>query len=228
MLRALQIVAILIGIAGLSIPANADELPYQPAQGEAWSFDILLGDRDVGDVDMSFAYSDDGLLSVVSETEAKIKLAFITIFQMKSESIEIWEGTSLQKLAFKSDMNGDEQWGLLERQDDGTLLSQGPNGTMRIDEDLTHLVGWTTISKGQSRFVRPLENDVINIDLVSSGVEAISADGKVIDAELFDLPADEKGNKTNIWFDLEGRWARTELTTPQATLIFQRRSITRK
>lgn len=227
MFQALRRIALLIGIAGGSIPAHADVLPYLPQQGEAWSFDILLGERDVGDVDMSFAYSDDGLLSVVSETEAKIKLAFITVFQMKSESIEIWDGTSLQKLAFTSDMNGDDQWGLLERQPDGTLLSQGPNGTMHIDEDLTHLVGWTTISQGQSRFVRPLENDVINIDLVSSGFEQIAADGTIIEAELFDLPADENGNKTNIWFDREGRWARTELVTPQATLIFQRRSITR-
>lgn len=96
---------------------------------------------------------------------------------------------------------------------------------MHIEEDLTHLVGWTTISKGQSRFVRPLENDVIEFDLVSSGFETITADGTTIEAELFDLPADENGNKTNVWFDRAGRWARTELVTPQATLIFQRRSI---
>lgn len=109
MFRSLRLIAMVIGLAGGMPYAQADALPYQPQPNESWSYDILLGDRDVGDVDMTFAYSDNGLLSVASETEAKIKVAFITVFRMKSESIEIWDGTTLQKLTFKSDMNGEDQ-----------------------------------------------------------------------------------------------------------------------
>lgn len=205
---------------------SAEALPYTPADGEVWQFDVLLGDRDVGDIEMSFGYSPDGVLTVKSMTKAKIKVAFITLFQMQSDSVEIWDGAHLQKMAFRADLNGEDQWGILERQADGSLFSQGPNGTQQVDGALTHLVGWTTASKGRSRFVRPLENDVITIDMQSAGWQTITADGQMIDAELFNLPADENGNETDIWFDREGRWARSELTTPQAMLVFQRRQVT--
>ncbi|MGB0920262.1 MAG: DUF6134 family protein [Alphaproteobacteria bacterium] len=215
----------LILLAGAAFTDTAQAFPYQPQHGERWEYDILFRGDDVGDISIAFTRDDEGTLTVRSTTQARIKVAFVTVFRMESEAVETWQGRRLQSMSFTSETNGEKQWGKIHRAAEGKLMSEGPNGRQALAGHMVHLASWTPYILLRKRFIRPLENDVIDVDITRGRWENVPADGATTRALRFHFPVDEAGNQSDIWYDKQRRFVRTVLTTPAATLAFERRRI---
>jgi hypothetical protein len=133
----------LLALPGLLMPAGAFAAPG-PAR-----FRVLRDGKEIGTHQVRLS-GNTQRLTVQSEIALQVKLAGFTVFRLRHEIEEEWQGERLQRLTSRHDRNGTvtEARAAFEG---GALVAQGPEGTQRLPANAAPLTWWNG-----GNFARPL------------------------------------------------------------------------
>jgi len=132
-------------------------------------------------------------LTVQSEIALQVKLAGFTVFRLRHEIEEEWQGERLQRLTSRHDRNGTvtEARAMAEG---NALVAQGPDGSQRLPASAAPLTWWNG-----GNFTRPMFRP-INCKLVSGAAARSAAPGG---GAQFSLNGEVEAVAR---YDAQGRW----------------------
>jgi hypothetical protein len=176
----------LLSLPGLLLPAGAFAAPG-PAR-----FRVLRDGKEIGTHQVRLSGNAQRLV-VQSEIALQVKLAGFTVFRLRHEIEEEWQGERLQRLTSRHDRNGTVTEARVAVEG-GALVAQGPEGTQRLPANAAPLTWWNG-----ANFTRPLIRPLTGKLIPGAAVRSAVPGGGV----QFTLNGEVEAVAR---FDAEGRW----------------------
>lgn len=173
-------------LPGLLLPAGAFAAPG-PAR-----FRVLREGREIGTHQVRLSGNAQRLV-VQSEIALQVKLAGFTVFRLRHEIEEEWQGERLQRLTSRHDRNGTVT-DARAMAEGNALVTQGPEGSQRLPPNAAPLSWWNA-----THFSRPLFRPISCKLLYGSASRSALPDGGV----QFSLNGEVEAVAR---YDAEGHW----------------------
>jgi hypothetical protein len=213
-LMGIGIGAALLPVAGPGAWAAAETRPVDAA------FAVWRKGERIGTHKVRFA-SDAGAMTVRSEIDLAVKMAFITVFRYRQVAEDRWQGGTLVSANYKTDDNGTESV-VMARADGNKLVVDGPTGTVKpAIGTMSDLCFWNKAIVRQSGLIDSQTGELAKLDQEASlGVDRIDVGGKVVEADHYRL-ASTKGRGGEVWYDKGGRLVQAVIQTRGETLDYR-------
>lgn len=169
-----------------------------PPQGMNINYDVLLDDNKIGEHKI-FVHKSGNEVTIDHTIDLKAKVAFVTVYQLKHRSTEVWleEGPRKVRLVRyhgKSNENGDDIEVNGHATPDGFLVAS-PNGTLTAPKDIgTTDSFWVSVSTMHPRVLDNVKGTLVTATVHNEGNDTV--DGKT--AQKFLLKTD--GRNAEGWF----------------------------
>lgn len=195
------------GLAATSLPSDRH-------------FTVFRDGDAIGRHDVRFAKTGDGI-TVSTEIDLKVKVAFITAFYFRQSGRERWVAGRLVESRVETDDNGKASNTLIEAKGNELVIQGGlenrvttvPLGMM------TDTAFWNVDIVHQQALIDTQKVVLTDVDAERKGRERIEIGGGAVDAERYLVVADS-GRRGEIWFDAAGNWVKGVITTRGETLDY--------
>lgn len=176
----------LLSLPALLLPAGTFAAPG-PAR-----FRVLRDGKEIGTHQVRLSGNAQRLV-VQSEIALQVKLAGFTVFRLRHEIEEEWQGDRLQRLSSRHDRNGTvtEARAIAEG---NALVTQGPEGSQRLPANAAPLTWWNG-----GIFTRPLIRPINGKLLTGAASRSAAPNG----GAQFSLNGEVEAVAR---YDAEGRW----------------------
>ena len=196
----------------LFVTILAVSLPLAPAgavtEAEAWRFEVLLDDKQIGYHD--FTVAEDGDRQVF-ETKASfdVKFLFVTAFRYRHQNTEIWDGGCLLSIDAATNNNGD-MLAVNGVQLGDTFRVSGESGEATLEKCVKTFAYWNPEILRAERLLNSQTGEYESVSVALEGEDRVLVDGKPVDALRYRLSA-EAGD-IRLWYtnDAAQRWLALE------------------
>ena len=194
--------------AWLPQSAAATVVPTAPAIPDdgVIQFDVYRkGDR-IGTHRLTFTQQDE-LLEVDVDIQFKVKFLFVTVYNYKHQSKEVWSNGRLLTMESATKQNG-KKWSLeAVCEEDQTIIEV--NREMRTaPPGLLPTSYWNIGIVNQSTLLNTQYGTAIDIDVTPEGVDTVTAMGEEVEALRYNINAliEETGQPVDVdvWYGMDG------------------------
>ena len=155
----------------------------QPVPRDA-TFDVLLGKDRIGRHAMTFRPEGDGFRAI-TDIELKVKLAFITLLDLRHESEELWQGGRLVELRSSTNDGGDVFEVVAEATLDGIRV-RSPAGSIIAPPGIHTSNGlWDVAALEADQLIDAQNGGIIGLVAEPMGTERVEVAGRPTDAERY-------------------------------------------
>ncbi|MEM9055339.1 MAG: DUF6134 family protein [Pseudomonadota bacterium] len=206
--------AIVGALAGLLVNdgINADETASQVSLPSPWvatdgakiDFTVLRKGKPFGKHLLTFDRAEDGLLTVTTDVDLKVKFGPITAFRYRLDSVEAWRDGQLVALNGKS--NNDGRKGQVEAkvtQDQLQVESTKFDGLLPLTTiPSSH---WNRLQVYQDQMLSTETGEVLDIQVEVIGDDTVMVGNTAVEATHYRLTSDLI---VDLWYDDQSRWVK--------------------
>ncbi|MFO1067495.1 MAG: DUF6134 family protein [Geminicoccaceae bacterium] len=182
------------------------------------SFRIYRKGDDIGIHTMRFAPVPGGM-SVDTEIDLKVKMAFVTVFSYEQRGRDIWKDGKLVEAEYITDDDGKKT--RVEVNAEGERLRfDGPSGPFEMPlGTMTDLAFWNDAIVRVHQLVDSQTAEVAQVSSQPGKSERLLVAGQELQASRYEL-ASSNGRSGSIWYDEQGRWVKGIMNTRGETLDY--------
>lgn len=135
------------------------------------------------------------------ETEAAVKLAFITVYNFDHEGHEVWEGGRLISYNSETDDDGTDKT-LRARAEGGQLVIDGSAAKSSVAPTIIPASLWNRATVSQNKLLNTLDGSEMTVAIKDLGEEMVGVRGRKVPARHYAMTGDLE---RDIWYDANGQ-----------------------
>jgi hypothetical protein len=191
-----------------AVPAFADSavaapvLPFPPLK--PLSFRILRNGSHVGMHNVTFAGAQADALTITTDVDIAIRIAFITVFRYTHNDVEKWAGGQFVSMDAKTDYNGEAAFANAHRENGGIVVQGSKAARYTAPPNALPASHWNS-AELRNPMVNPENGMLLNPKILDEGHSNVAlASGTDITATKF---AWRGKDSLDLWYEPDGRWA---------------------
>lgn len=179
------------------------------AANETLNFTVTRDGSEIGT--HSVAINTDGANTQVEvNTDIEVKVLFVTAYQFKHKSKEVWNAGQLVSLNSTTNDDGTDK-ALNVKAENGKITAdstvQGQERRQHADATTLPASLWNPATVKQAALLNTLDGVLMKIQVEDKGMEDVTASGSSVSARRYSLT----GELTrDLWFDAKGRLVRVQ------------------
>lgn len=187
----------------------AAPLPALAAPRWDIDFDVRIAGAKVGHHRLGFRRLDGGALAVTVDIAIRVRLMYVTVFDYRQLSEEVWRGDILERLESDTVDGDDHDHVVARRNAEGMLAVQSLRAGDRIvDGDLWPTSAfWRSSAVDRSRFLDVASGTIRPVTIAFRGLETVTALGRERTALHY---AVDSSRDFDVWYGSDGEWLQLE------------------
>jgi hypothetical protein len=186
---------------GLTAGSLASQSVNATASGTL-KFQVFLDDEPIGTHSFRLQERNDVLL-MESEADFEVRFLFLTAYEYRHRSQELWERGCLKEIRSQTNDNG-ERLSVRGERSQGRFLISGEKEQVIADPCAMTFAYWDRRILEQERLINPQTGEVVEVDVIDQGADRVTVDGQEISARRYRLTADDLD--IILWYDDGERW----------------------
>lgn len=197
----------LVLLACAYVPALANSHHGMVPNAMDWQeirvFDVLRDEKSIGTHQLTMSH-DGTTTEVLVEVLLEVGIGPIVLYRYEQSNREVWRDGDF--VSFQSETNNDgDDWRVNAIADeDGIAVSVNDQPSQTIPA-MVATTYWNKATVDQSLLVGTQEGKPLAVEITRVGVQQIVAEGKQIDATLYQMRGDLE---LDIWYDSSDRWVK--------------------
>jgi hypothetical protein len=169
---------------------------------ETLRFKVFLEDERIGTHSFQLKELEEGV-RMESKADFEVKFLFLTAYEYRHRSQELWQGGCLKKISSQTDDNG-ERYSVRGEQAKNGFLIVGATERIVPERCAMTFAYWDRRILEQERLINPQTGEVIDVEVTDEGTEQLTVDGRQIEARRYRLTAENL--EIRLWYDDSERW----------------------
>ena len=203
------------GIAASMVPGIRTAM----AAPQDTTFDVYRKGSRIGVHEMRFTPSGDGL-SVSSNVELAVKMAFVTVYRYAQAGTDEWQGGMLVGTRIETDDDGKKTLVVAQARG-GKLAVEGPTKAYETDlGSMTDLSFWNDAITGAPPLIDSQTGELIRMAVQTDTTEVVQVLGQPVEARRYEMAA-TKGRSGTVWYDSTARLVKAVVVTRGETLNYE-------
>jgi hypothetical protein len=171
----------LIGGLGARLPPRPALAQAVPADA---TFDVLRGKTRIGQHVITFAPAGNGFRAV-TKLDLKVKLAFVTLFDLRHQSEELWQDGRLVELR-STTQDGKDRFEVRAKAVADGIRCDSPAGTIFAPPDMRTSNGiWSVATMRQVQLIDAQNGGIIGMVAEGAGADQVEAKGRSVQADRY-------------------------------------------
>lgn len=192
-----------------------------PRKDQAWSFDVYLGDKQIGYHRFQATDLESGLL-VRSDAEFQVKVLFITAFDYMHSNSEVWRDGCLQSIDATTNSNGKKS-DVLGRLEGDTFVVESGSQPKAVDKCVASFAYWNRDLLKRDQLLNAQTGEYLDVEAKALPQQELKIGAKEIPVEQLHLSA--KGIDIVVSYSAEnGAWVALDTTLENGRTLSYRRS----
>ncbi len=221
----LRLTAALAALLAAPVPSALAAADLAASPGEAIVFDVYRGrNTSFGTHEVRFTEYGDALVAEVS-VRLRAGLGPVTVFRYEHDSTERWEDGRLVAFEGRTLKDGDTFEVTARANGSGLeVTGRDPDGQAVeavLEAGILPSSHWHRYPPGEDVVLNTEHGTLMETEVEFLGEEEIEADGTRIQARRYRLTA---SLNLDLWYDSNGRWARTEFEARGQRVTYVRRA----
>ncbi|MCP4329826.1 MAG: hypothetical protein GY791_15470 [Alphaproteobacteria bacterium] len=210
----MRVVLILVALMLATSGAARGDPDSPPDQ----SFDIVREGSTIGLRTTRFQHDGDDLV-VETETQIKVKIAFVTVYKRSEHQREVWRDGQLIDFTSSVDDDGDKYRVTASRQANG-LEVQGETGAYIAPEGTLPLTMWNPATATAANLIDIKRGGLLEVATEPKGSEQLNVNGIGVSAARHAMTGDEE---IDLWYDADGNMVLVRTEARDGSMIEIRR-----
>lgn len=198
-------------------PATTPGGGSEPATVRQWRFQVLLGDKDIGQ--QSFKLDRRGDRSTVSiAADFNVKYVALSFYAYKHRNTEVWQGNCLVSMNASTDDNG-EKLAVDGGRTAGGFQVKATKGQLLLPECIMSFAYWNPDFLRQNRLLNSQTGKFEDIVVTKLGTERIEVRRESVEATRYKVKGE--GIDIDLWYAGDREWVRLESEVNKSRLIYR-------
>lgn len=181
----------------------------QASQARHYDFKVFLDGREIGYHRFSVV-PNASRTYVTSEAHFDVKIWFVTVYQYRHTSNEVWESGCLRAIDASTDDNGTQLSVRGQRRDDRLSL-QTASGPQRVQGCVRTFAYWDVALLDRPRLLNAQTGEMVPVEVKRLNDAPIEIRGESVLAQRYRI--DNEEFRIDLWYSQDRRWLALESTT---------------
>lgn len=186
-----------------------------------WLFDVYLDKSHIGQHRFALTPSENGIQTLVSKANFKVKVLFINAYEYEHKATEIWQNNCIVSLTAHTVENSEVTDVKAQIANERLFVENGKE-TQSLPACVMTFAYWNPTMLNQTHLLNPQNAEYLKTDIRKLEDEDIVVNNTTVNTQHYKLTGSLAGkNKLNIelWYDNNNDWVALKSITPEGYTI---------